>query len=94
MWGGIVTVDAEQVQKKLILQGQFPESKRSVKQPGIQFAPLEIGQVKAICIKSTPCYILEQAPGLSTLALSFAGDRFRCKTEKHFAEELGLAKLP
>jgi len=75
--GGVMTLDAEQIQKSQIFQGHCPEHKKSVQHPGAQVAPLKIGQMQAMCLKCTPYTITEDAPGLGTLALPFAGDRFR-----------------
>ena len=75
--GGVLTADAKQIQERQIFKGHCPENKTSVQHPGAQFAPLQIGQVQAMCLKCTPYTIIEEAPGLGTLALPVAGDRFR-----------------
>ena len=73
----IVSLERTEIQEHPVFRGQFPESNGTVKNPIVQFAPLKVGQIKSACLKCTPHTILGDTPGLTTLALQYAGGMLR-----------------
>lgn len=84
----IVTLERKEIQEHPLFRGEFPESNVTVKNPIVQFAPLKVGQIKSACLKCTPHTILGDTPGLTTLALQYAGGMMRHSGDD-YAHETG-----